>query len=417
MSVNDSSREKKSYFEVIRRPVISRLFAASILNNIAIASYLIALSIIFYTRVPNTLFLGVVLSIPALASLLGPFTGHIVDAHRKKSIIMIVRVTDVFVFLALGFVIATNLPYLVLIFSILAFVIEINNSLRSQSIGTVYQLYIDRADDAIRLKSIQGVAFWVTHAIMPVVTGFLIAKEGDVFPFVLIAGLILPQVALYTSLRFKDNPSTLQVKTHFISSIRQSAGELKSLMKTRRTVRLMVLTPILHSFFITANYVLIVALIYRLGHFAINFGVIASVGIAGNALGSFLAGIIKPKRGSTIIVLFALTFLADVPVGLEPTFLVMIVFLTLGGTLYYIVSTQFDGLSLTLIPREHYGRITGIISLMTGISTVIGTVVLSAVALVVSPRIVYLISVSILTLVTASLLLSRSFRKAEVTPR
>ncbi|MEM0134427.1 MAG: MFS transporter [Thermoplasmatales archaeon] len=402
-----------TYFDVLKKPVVARIFFAGLFDNIAVASYMIALSIVVYSRIPDTLILGVLVLMPAIASILNPVIGHIVDYHYKRKLILLVRTFDLFIFAALGYSIALSNTFFIVIFAILAFAIEINNSLRGLSIGTIYQIFLKKSEDTIRLRSLDNGMFWASYAIMPTVIGFLIAYYGDIYPFILIALLIVPQIVLYSFLKFEEKIPERE-KSNIWMSMKNSYGELRSMTKKNAAIFLIIVVPLIHSFFTSANYVLIVALVYRFHNFAIDYGIIASVGIAGNAVGSFLAGIVHPRKGLVIILLFILAFGLDIPVGLHPTFYFMIVFLTLGGLLYFIVSTNFSGLKLTLIKREYYGRISGILGLLNGLSTIAGTLILTYLALIVPPRLVYLYSVVALAIVTSSFLFVKKIRTSSM---
>ena len=404
-----------NYFDVIKKPIISRLFLASLFNNISLASYTISLTIIVYSQIPNTLVLGIVVSAASLASLLSPLTGHVVDAHFKKSVIMTIRTLDVFVFLTLGIVVALHLPEFIVIVVLIAFVVELNNYLRGYAVSTIYQLFLKESKDTVRFRSIQGTTFWVTHAIMPVIVGYMIAGYGDLVPFVFIALLILPQIILYSSLKFEETIQNSKGKLK--ESISDSIKELRRLIKSDSTYTLLIFLPIMHAFFTSGTYILIVALIYKLHNFAIGYGIIASVGLAGNAIGTLLAGFIKLKRGYWIITIFTLTFILDIPVGLFPTFPIMLIFLTLSGLFYYIVATHFEGLRLVFIPREYYGRISGITDLLQGIATIAGTLILSSLALLFPARLIYLYSVIILSVITCLMLLSKKLRSTSIAQR
>ncbi|MEM4056833.1 MAG: MFS transporter [Thermoplasmatales archaeon] len=409
------SNQVKDYFAILRKPTVARLFFAELFDNIAMASYMIALSIVVYSRVPNTLILGVLIIMPAIASLLAPLIGHIVDSHYKKKIIFLVRSFDVFIFAGLGYSIALANTTFVIIFAILAFVIEINNGLRKLAIGTIFQIFLKKSEETVRLRSLDNTIFWVTYSIMPAIIGFLIAHYGDVYPFILIALLIIPQIILYSFLKFEEDLNE-KPNTKVWQSLKSAYSELGKMTKTNPVIFLIIIVPLIHAFFTSANYVLIVALVYRFHNFAIDYGIISSLGVASNAIGSFISGIVKLQRGLLIILLFVMTFGLDIPVGLHPTFLFMIIFLSIGGGLYFIVSTYFGGLRLVLIKREYYGRIRGIIGFLNGISTVSGTLILTYLATVIPPRLVYLYSVTALTIVTASLLIMKKIRTSEVPP-
>ncbi len=403
----------KQYFSILGEPTVAKLFFAGVFDKIAIASYMVALSIVVYSRIPNTLILGVLIIMPSIASLFKPFIGHIVDSHHKKKLILLVRSFDLFIFAALGYSIALASITFVIVFAILAFVIEINNGLRWISIGTIYQIFLKKSDDTIRLRSMENTIFWTSYAIMPAIIGFLIAYYGDVYPFILIALLIIPQIVFYSSLKFEENIDS-ERKVKVWQSMKESYSELRNMTRKNSAVFLIIFVPLIHAFFTSANYVLIVALIYRFHNFPIDYGIIVSLGVAGNAIGSFISGIVKLRRGLVVILLFMLTFGLDIPVGLHPTFYFMIIFLTFGGFLYFIVSTNFSGLELTLIRREYFGRIRGILGFLNGISTISGTLILSYLALVIPVRLVYLGSVTTLTIVTASFLIVKRIGTSEM---
>ena len=404
----------KNYFRVLSHPQVRKLFVASLFSNLELASYFAAIQIVVYSLIPNTFLLGVVTSMAAISSLFAPYTGYIVDYHNKKNLILIVRVANIFVFAVLAVVVAIRFPYFYLIFVAIALAIQINNLIRGQSLGPVYRSFLKDNETAVSYRSVQETFYWATFAIMPVTIGLIITFYGDFIPFILIAAFVVPQVFLYSRIKFEEPTIKGNKPLHFFSSMKESFGVLRSLTRKNPAYALFVFLPLIHSFFTTANSVLIVALIYKLHNFALSYGIIVSVGIAGNAVGSFLAGILKIKKVSVITFLFMLTFLLDVPVGIDPTFWIMIIFLTLGGTMYFIISTEFRGIEIILFPKEHYGRIQGIIGFLRGISTLTGTLVISAVALIFPVRYVYLFSVVALSVLTAMFLFNKKFRGSDL---
>lgn len=404
----------KNYVGVLSHPEVRKLFLASLFSNLELAAYFAAIQIVVYSLIPNTFLLGVVSSTAAISSLLAPYTGYIVDYHRKKNVILAVRTANIFVFVALGIVVVIRFPLFYLAFVAIALAVQIFVLIRGLALGPVYQSFLRENDAAIAYRSLQETAYWAAFAIMPVTIGLIITFYGDFVPFILVAALVVPQVFLYSHIRFDDPSPDGKSPSHFLASMRESWRTLRALTRKNPAYALFVFLPVLHAFFTTANSVLIVALIYRFHNFALSYGTIFSIGIAGNVLGSFLAGILKIKRGSTIMLLFTLTFVLDIPVGIDPTFLVMIIFLTLGGCLYFIISTEFRGIEIILFPKEQYGRIQGLIGFLRGLSTLAGTLIISAVALIFPVRYVYLFSVVSLSVLTALTLLNRKLRSSSI---
>ena len=404
----------RGYLKVLSHPEIRKLFYASLFSNLELASYFAAIQIVVYSLIPNTFVLGVVSSMAAISLLLAPYLGYVADFHRKKNLILIVRTANIFVFVALGVVVVIRFPLFYLAFVAIALAVEIFAMIKSLALGPVYRSFLKENDAAVAYRSLQQTAYWVAFAIMPVTIGLIITHYGDFIPFMLVAAFVIPQVFLYSGIKYDEPPFEEKGSSDFFASMRESWRTLRQLTKNNPAYALFVFLPVVHAFFTTANTVLIVALVYKLHNFALNYGMLFSVGIAGNAVGSLLAGILKVRKGSSIILLFTLTFVLDIPVAIYPTFWVMIVFLTLGGLLYFIISTEFSGMEIILFPKEHYGRIRGFIGFLNGLSTLTGTLVITAVALVFPVRYVYLFSVVSLSVLTALTLFNKRVRTSSI---
>lgn len=405
----------KGYLRVLSHPEVRKLFFASLFSNLELASYFAAIQIVVYSLIPNAFLLGVVSSMGALSALAAPYTGYIVDYHKKKNLILVARTGNLFIFVVLGVVVALRFPLFYLVFVAIALAIQINNLIRGQALGPVYKSFLKENDAAVSYRSIQETAYWAVFAIMPVTIGLIITYYGDFIPFILVAAFVAPQVVLYSHIKFEEPAFEENRSLHFLTSIKESWGTLRALTKKNPAYSLFVFLPVVHAFFTTANTVLIVALIYKFHNFALSYGTIFSIGIVGNALGSLLAGALKIKKGLSIMLLFTLTFVLDIPVGIDPTFWVMVIFLTLGGSLYFIISTEFRGLEIILFPKEHYGRIQGLIGFLRGVSTLTGTLIITAFALWFPVRDVYLFSVVSLSVITALTLFNKRLRSSNIT--
>lgn len=405
----------KGYLRVLSHPEVRKLFFASLFSNLELASYFAAIQIVVYSLIPNAFLLGVVSSMGALSALAAPYTGYIVDYHKKKNLILVARTGNLFIFVVLGVVVALRFPLFYLVFVAIALAIQINNLIRGQALGPVYKSFLKENDAAVSYRSIQETAYWAVFAIMPVTIGLIITYYGDFIPFILVAAFVAPQVVLYSHIKFEEPAFEENRSLHFLTSIKESWGTLRALTKKNPAYSLFVFLPVVHAFFTTANTVLIVALIYKFHNFALSYGTIFSIGIVGNALGSLLAGALKIKNGLSIMLLFTLTFVLDIPVGIDPTFWVMVIFLTLGGSLYFIISTEFRGLEIILFPKEHYGRIQGLIGFLRGVSTLTGTLIITAFALWFPVRDVYLFSVVSLSVITALTLFNKRLRSSNIT--
>ncbi len=405
----------KGYLRVLSHPEVRKLFFASLFSNLELASYFAAIQIVVYSLIPNAFLLGVVSSMGALSALAAPYTGYIVDYHKKKNLILVARTGNLFIFVVLGVVVALRFPLFYLVFVAIALAIQINNLIRGQALGPVYKSFLKENDAAVSYRSIQETAYWAVFAIMPVTIGLIITYYGDFVPFILVAAFVAPQVVLYSHIKFEEPAFEENRSLHFLTSIKESWGTLRALTKKNPAYSLFVFLPVVHAFFTTANTVLIVALIYKFHNFALSYGTIFSIGIVGNALGSLLAGALKIKKGLSIMLLFTLTFVLDIPVGIDPTFWVMVIFLTLGGSLYFIISTEFRGLEIILFPKEHYGRIQGLIGFLRGVSTLTGTLIITAFALWFPVRDVYLFSVVSLSVITALTLFNKRLRSSNIT--